>query len=172
MGRVQAVFGRIADITGWIALAFLAFMMVGISVDVVVRAIWGRSVPGLFEMSEMAMVMVVFMGLGWTLKDDAHIRVTMLSDRLPEPARRGLTALAWSAAGLTFLMLAWPSTEEAIYSVSILEYRWGYVQVPIWWAKVAVAGGLWFAALQAFAQALAELAGIGHATAHDQSSAH
>ena len=85
MGRVQAVFGRIADITGWIALAFLAFMMVGISMDVVVRAIWGRSVPGLFEMSEMAMVMVVFMGLGWTLKDDAHIRVTMLSDRLPEP---------------------------------------------------------------------------------------
>ncbi|WP_156393962.1 TRAP transporter small permease subunit, partial [Rhizobium sp. Root651] len=77
MVHVNRFLTRIAVVTGWVSLAFLAFMMVGISVDVVARAVAGRSVPGLFEMSEMSMVLVVFMGLGVTLLDDAHIRVTM-----------------------------------------------------------------------------------------------
>ena len=98
--------------------------------------------------------MVVFMGLGATLLDDGHIRVTMMTDALPRPWSRGCTSLAWLFAGLTFAMLAWPATREAIYSFSIREFRWGYFQVPIWWAKIAVAAGLWFAALQAAVHAL------------------
>ncbi|WP_417264456.1 TRAP transporter small permease [Celeribacter sp.] len=144
----------IARITSWLALGFLAFMMVAITVDVVARAAFGRAVPGLFEMTEMSMVMVVFMGLGATLLDDGHIRVTMMTDALPGPFSRGCTALAWLFAALTFLMLAWPATQEAAYSFSIREFRWGYFQVPIWWAKIAVAAGLWFAALQAVLHSL------------------
>lgn len=137
----------------WVALGFLGFMMTAITADVVARALIGRAVPGLFEMTEMSMVMVVFMGLGATLVDDGHIRVTLMTDRLPVHLSRGFTALAWGLAGLTFAMLAWPATEDAIYSFEIREFRWGYFQIPIWWAKIAVAVGLWFAALQALVHA-------------------
>ena len=154
LARLNRLLDGIARITSWVALSFLAFMMVAITLDVVARAIFGRAVPGLFEMTEMSMVMVVFMGLGATLLDDGHIRVTMLTDTLPSALSRGSTALAWLFAGLTFTMLAWPATQEAIYSFSIREFRWGYFQVPIWWAKIAVAAGLWFAALQAVVLAL------------------
>ncbi len=147
--RLNRLFDGIARITSWVALSFLAFMMVAITLDVVARAIFGRAVPGLFEMTEMSMVMVVFMGLGATLLDDGHIRVTMMTDALPTPWSVRCTALSWILAALTFAMLAWPATQEAIYSFSIREFRWGYFQVPIWWAKIAVAAGLWFAALQA-----------------------
>lgn len=144
---------RIAHLMGWVTLAFLAFMMLAITADVVARALVGRAVPGLFEMSEMSMAMVVFMGLGATLIDDGHIRVTLMSDRLPGSLSRHCTALAWGLAGLTFALLAWPATKEAVYSVSIWEFRWGYVHVPVWWAKVAVAVGLWFATVQALVHA-------------------
>jgi TRAP-type C4-dicarboxylate transport system permease small subunit len=97
--------------------------------------------------------MVVFMGLGATLLDDGHIRVTLLTDRLPSIIGRHCSALGWVFAGLTFALLAWPATKEAAYSVSILEFRWGALQVPVWWAKVIVAVGLWFAALQALVHA-------------------
>lgn len=153
MALVNRFLTRIAVVTGWVALAFLALMMVGISVDVVARAVAGRSVPGLFEMSEMSMVLVVFMGLGVTLLDDAHIRVTMLTDRLPSRAARLSTALAFVLTALAFAMLAWPASAEAAYSFAIREFRWGAFQMPIWWAKMAVAAGLWFAALQAMLRA-------------------
>ncbi|MBY6136383.1 TRAP transporter small permease [Nocardioides marinus] len=149
LARLNRLVDGVSRITSWVALGFLAFMMLAITVDVVARAALGRSVPGLFEMTEMSMVMVVFMGLGATLLDDGHIRVTMLTDALPGPLSRASTALAWLFAALTFLMLAWPATLEAAYSFSIREFRWGYFQVPIWWTKIAVAAGLWFAALQA-----------------------
>lgn len=144
---------RLAQLTSWVALAFLLFMMLAITTDVIARATVGQAVLGLFEMSEMSMVMVVFMGLGAALIDDAHIRVTMLTDALPTGAGRACTALAWCLAALAFVLLAWPATKEAAYSFSIREFRWGYFQMPIWWAKIAVAVGLWFAAVQAFVHA-------------------
>src|SRR5690606_5806757 len=126
----------------------------GVTADVAARAIYGQSVPGLFEMSELSMVMVVFLGLGWTLRDDAHIRVTMLTDRLAPRPRRLAGGLAWLCAALVFLLLAWPSTQEAAYSFSIREFRWGVVQIPIWWTKIALAAGRWFAAVQAVVKAV------------------
>lgn len=154
MAALNRVLDRIATFFGWLALIFLAFMMFAITTDVFARAWFGQAVPGLFEMSELSMVMVVFMGLGFTLIDDAHIRVTMLTDRLSPRKSRIMTGLAWFFAALTFAMLAWPSTQEAAYSFSIREFRWGSFQMPIWWAKIAVAIGLWFAALQALVHAL------------------
>lgn len=152
--RLNALLDALARITSWLAMGFLAFMMLAITTDVIARAIFGRAVPGLFEMSEMSMVVLVFMGLGVTLLDNAHIRVTMLTDVLPPALARICNALAWALAALTFLLLAWPATQEAAYSFSIREFRWGFFQVPIWWAKIVVAAGLWFAAVQAAVHAL------------------
>lgn len=159
MIKLHRFINRLTDVTGWIALGFLAFMMFGITLDVVLRALTGKPVPGLFEMSEMSMVMVVFMGLGWAQSDDAHIRVTMLTDKFSPTLQRLATMLAWLLAALALLMLAYPSTLEAIYSFSIREFRWGYFQVPIWWAKIAVAIGLWLAVIQTLLHALLVLTG-------------
>ena len=154
MDILNASVRRVSDVLGWIAMVFMAILMFGVTADVAARAIYGQSVPGLFEMSELSMVMVVFLGLGWTLRDDAHIRVTMLTDRLSGRRRRLVEGVAWLCAALVFLLLAWPSTQEAAYSFSIREFRWGVVQIPIWWTKIALAAGLWFAAVQAMVKAV------------------
>lgn len=154
MGPLHSAIRRLSDVLGWVAMIFMAILMFGTAIDVVARGITGRTVPGLFEMSELSMVMVVFLGLGWTLRDDAHIRVTMLTNRLAPSIRRLVDGFAWLGAGVVFVMLAWPATQEAAYSFSIREFRWGFVQFPIWWAKIALAIGLWFAALQVLIKAV------------------
>ena len=154
MKRLESLFNTLSNWFGMIALACLLFLMFGTTLDVAVRGLTGRPISGVFEMAELSMVLVVFMGLGWTKRDNAHIRVTILLEKVSPKARRILETVSWGMAAILLLLLAIPSSMDAMHSFEIREFRWGYIEFPIWWAKIALALGLWFAFLQMALQCL------------------
>ncbi|SEO74295.1 TRAP transporter small permease [Aquisalimonas asiatica] len=158
LNRFETLF---AWVTGVIAMAFLLFLMVGTSSDVASRFFLGNSIPGVFEMAELAMVVCVMFGLGWAQQGRKHIRVTLLVDRLPPRARAGLEAFAWIATAILLMLIAAPATQEAYHSTLDREFRWGVVRMPVWWVKIIVALGLWLASLQMLKCAVEALAGGG-----------
>ncbi|MBB4287598.1 TRAP transporter small permease [Roseospira goensis] len=157
MRTIKSILKLVSNVFGVVAMAFLAFLMFGITADVIARALTGDPISGVFEMSELSLVMIVFLGAMWGQQDRAHIRVNVLSNRLTGLPHRIAMTFAWGCGALALLMLAWPATQDAIYSVSIWEFRWGYIQIPIWWTKVGLAAGLWFAAVQMALHAVSAL---------------
>lgn len=148
MKKFESLLTFTSGLFGAIAMVFLLFLMLGTTLDATARSLIGKPISGVFELSELSMVMVVFLGLGWTKLDSAHIRVTLLYDKASPGARRVLEFISWSVAALLLLFLAIPASQEAIHSFQIREFRWGYVEFPIWWTKIALAIGLWFAFIQ------------------------
>lgn len=148
MERVNLFLTKISDILGYVAIVCLVFLMMGTTADVVLRNFFNIPITGVFEFSELSMVLVVCLGLGWTFIDNGHISVTLLVEKTSPRTRALLNVFAGLVVVIFLICLAYPSTIEAIRSTSIREFRWGVVEVPIWWSKIILSGCLWFTCLQ------------------------
>ena len=96
--RVARFVHRPATVVGGAMLVALMLLTVA---DVVLRFALGRPIRGTFELTELAMVAVALLGLGYAQHLGEHITIGLLYERLPAGWRRALDVLA----GLTSLLL-------------------------------------------------------------------
>jgi len=126
----------------------IAIMMFSTTVDTILRYLFNSPIPGIFELNEVILVVCVFMGLAWCQVERGHIRVTMGLVRLSPRKAVFLDTIVWIVALAFVLVLAHQTWIDAAYAYSIKMFRWGKVQMPIWWARALVPIGLWLLAIQ------------------------
>lgn len=119
------------------ALASLSTIaiMVAITVDVVVRNLGGRSVPGLLEMSESALVATVFLGLAYAGATNAHVAVDLLTAALRPAVARVLIGIAWLVSVAVSVWFLIATFQRAVQSTAANELRQGLVDWPVWPAR-------------------------------------
>lgn len=136
-----------------IALAFIAataiaLMMISTTLDTTSRYTFNYPLPGVFEFNEVLLVIVVFMSVSWTQGERGHTRVVLGMRRLSIRNAIKLDIICWVLCFIFLGLMGWQSAREAIRSFEINEFRWGAVQMPIWWAKGLVPLGCWLTCLQ------------------------
>lgn len=132
----------IATPLGILASISTIIMMVGICAEVVYRNVQGRSIPGVLELSESALVATVFFGLAYAGTTGSHIAVDLLVSRLPKRVAQSLMVVAWV---LSAAVLAWLTTANIARATSSLErgeIRMGLVNWPLWPARWFIVIGL------------------------------
>ncbi|HZM36495.1 MAG TPA: TRAP transporter small permease [Burkholderiales bacterium] len=106
---------RVLAIGGGVVLLGL---MALIAFDVVMRYVLRLPFLGAYEMTELAMALIVFLALPYCAASGGHVAVDVLGPLLDRPAMRWLNALLHLAgAGVTGLM-AWQSVVYAFESKS------------------------------------------------------
>jgi len=131
-----------------IAAVSLAIMIVSTAADTILRYGVNYPIPGVFELNEVLLVVVVFFGITWTQSERGHTRVVILMRKLPIRWAIKLDILCWILCFLFLGIVGFQSAKEAVYSFQISEFRWGSVQMPIWWAKACVPLGCWMTCIQ------------------------
>ena len=148
MSRVSAVSpGRFifSRIVHWAMIASMmaCFSMVFVTViDITSRQFFQYAIPGVFELSETLMVMVVFLGLGLAQQERAHLRAELFISKTPRHIRRYFDLFA-HVSGLFFWgAMAIMSFYKAWGSFIVGEYKEGLIKFPVWPVRWFLAFGL------------------------------
>ncbi|MBU1314536.1 MAG: TRAP transporter small permease [Alphaproteobacteria bacterium] len=158
--RVRMAFGRVLLACGWIAGAVAFSMMVLVVANVISR--YGLNIPiaGTLELTEGALPLIIFLSLALTQYDGGHIRVTLLTDRLPRLGARSLSVLALLAGAVLFAWASWAGWLSAEKSFLIGEMKRGSIRYPVWPIKFAVSFGMALLTIQFLIDALCVAAGL------------
>lgn len=133
--------GRFQPVAWLAAISMLGLMAITL-IDVILRKVTGRGLSGAIEYSELALVVCVFLGLGFAQARGAHVSTSVLTSRLKAKARR-LVIIVPGVLGLAMVtVMSWQSVVSARHSIANGEYRFGMVSVPVWPARVAIVVGL------------------------------
>ena len=141
-------FRKVCIVFGIVASASIALMIISTTVDTTLRFTINFPIPGVFELNEVLLVITVFLGITWTQIERGHTRVVLVLRRMPIRRAIKVDILCWIICILFLGILGLQSGKEALRSYQISEFRWGAVQMPIWWAKALVPLGCWLTCIQ------------------------
>jgi TRAP-type C4-dicarboxylate transport system permease small subunit len=114
-------FDRLIDALALVAGVLLVLVALLIVADVAGRSLRLYSIAWVLEATEYMLYGLTFLGAPWLLRDQGHIAIEILVERLPAPARRQLRrvtdAIGAAICGLLFVYacrVLWRSYESGI----------------------------------------------------------
>ena len=142
-------------IQGWAvnASAFGAASIVVILMAMVVADIFGRKVlnkpvPMSYEVGAFMLVFIVFLGLAYSQRQKAHIRVEILTLRMPPKLRAIMDLFAYTIGIGIYGLIFYETFKWSYHSFEIGEYVAGLVNIPKWPSQFALVFGALLISLQ------------------------
>ena len=80
--RLGTFFDRFSDLMGWVAGILNLAMLLNVFYDAIMRYFFNRGSIALQEMEWHLVAMVFLFGMAYALKEDGHVRVDVIYDRL------------------------------------------------------------------------------------------
>lgn len=130
----------------WVVGISIIFMILMVVIDVFGRYLFNSPLPATFEMSQLIMPIAIFPAFAYALSTRQHVRVSLITDRLPPRAQSACDAFAY-LLGLVFAVLitywGWQQFWESFATKEIMPAA---ISVPWWVGKFFMPfGGFFFA---------------------------
>jgi|TARA_R110002072_G_scaffold11771_5_gene52548 TRAP-type C4-dicarboxylate transport system permease small subunit len=148
----------LTDGLAWLGLISIGLASVITVIDVALRQLLGSAVPGLVDLTQLAVMYSAFLGIAYAFFHRAHVSVTILTEGLSPNSNRILEALWWlGGSGLT-AVLAWASWGAAQRVISYGDVSQN-IGIPMLWFWLPVVAGLSLSSLGSLWAAIDTLRG-------------
>jgi len=128
INTISTIDEKLAEAAGWVVV----LMMLTISYDVIMRYLFDAPTTWSFEVNRYMLIMVVFIGGGWSLPSGGHVSVDIFTENIPGKKKIVLDIVTSFMAGayvLIFLIessfFTWDAWEHNIRSTEYLAW-------PLW----------------------------------------
>lgn len=110
MNAYQTIKGSIQKVTrgvSFVGMFLLIPLMLLTATEVTTRFLWDRPIPGTLELSSYMLSIFILLGVAYTQQAKGHVKVTMLTTRLPRRLRLALEMLTTLLSLFIIAILAW-----------------------------------------------------------------
>jgi len=132
------VFDRVLRALAYGAGAVLLGLMALVLFDVLMRYVLRLPFLGGFELTELAMVLVVFLALPYCAATNGHVSVDVLARHLDRPRLRWLLVPVHLAGAALMIVIAWQATVYAMGSAARGEAS-QMLRIPAWPFEIVTA---------------------------------
>ncbi len=136
------------------ATLILAALFVCVSAEVVMRYFIGLPTRWVNEFSEYALLWLAFLAGPWVLREEAHVKVEMLTDALSPRWRHRLHVTTSLVGAAVCTLFCWVSTVYILEVLGTGEFLFKSVQLPKWLVMAVMPPGLALLAIQFVRRAL------------------
>lgn len=134
-------------------------MMLSISTDVFYRVFYRKSLAGLLEISETALVAAVFLGMAYTALTNSHVSVDLLTVRVKPKLARIFVLISWILVVVVVGWMVYATFLRAMHSTEEGEVRMGLIAWPLYPTRWIIVVGLVTMLIVAIANVIRLLAG-------------
>lgn len=103
----------------YLGMFLLVPMMLLTASEVVARGAWDRPIPGTLEISSYLLAIFLLLGIAYTQQVKGHVRVTMLTSRLPDTAREVLYICTTGLTLFIVVILCWQGWRVGIEETTV-----------------------------------------------------
>ena len=119
ISKIASIFDRIEAILAIAAGSLIVFIGLSICYEVIMRYFLDSPTIWTVEVSRYSLVYITFLGAGWVLKEDGHVRIDLVLNRLT-PRTQALLNIIHSIIGaIVCLIIVWYGIVVTIESFQI-----------------------------------------------------
>lgn len=107
LGELKKGIRRLNHLIGSVSAYFLIPLMLVTASDVLTKNLFNYPIPGTLELSQYLLAVFILLGLAYTQQVKAHVRVSILTSRLPLSAQFILTIITTLISLFIFSILVW-----------------------------------------------------------------
>ncbi|MFQ6550663.1 TRAP transporter small permease subunit [Aestuariibius sp. 2305UL40-4] len=156
-GYVRIV-DRMSDYVGYVAM-YLIFLMIAVLIsDAISDNVFDYPIHWGVELTQFALAAYYFMGGAVTLKNDSHVRMDLIYDRLSETGKAWMDTITIGCLIFYLAVLLFGSVSSLTYAIETGERRfsmWNPSMIPI---KVLMVACIVLMLLQSFSQLIKHVA--------------
>lgn len=150
-GALLSVLNAVDQGLGWLERVIITvsvlLMALLMSAHVVGNLLFDRGIPGTYEVTEMLIVIITFVGVGYAARHARHIRMSALYDMLSDRPRKILMIIICAGTAVLMFYFAYKSAQ---YEIALFERgrTSSALGIPLWIVNLALPIGFSLAGIQ------------------------
>lgn len=130
-----------------LSAATVGLIALGTSANVISRAVTDRPIPGVIDIGSLLIVAAVFAAAAQAERSEAHVRMRLVTDRIPTRVAHVVRTVAMTASALFVGFMTYATALRAQHSFLVWETQVSALRWPVWPARMVITLGLAFLCL-------------------------